>query len=203
MQLSDQNQKPKKYWLGMRLTQEVLANLLLEWHGGASSGLYAVGSCMLSDARKGIRYNPEKHRGHYDGVFAFNMAVEELKQCRLERKAAGSYAEMKKLANLINCLEAYRPLLSVRIGWERLENPNCRRRDRRIIYRHIASGLRVVWNRHYARWAICSVPVGSVPISPDHVYLLPLSAMNVVDKMFLSKEKKVFDNGQSLDIVPA
>jgi hypothetical protein len=43
-------------------TQKKLALALLQWHGGQSSPLYAVGSCMLSDSDKGRAY----HRGHTD-----------------------------------------------------------------------------------------------------------------------------------------
>jgi len=46
--------------------QEKLALTLLEWHGGGSSALYAVGSCMLSDANNAREYDPANHRGHAD-----------------------------------------------------------------------------------------------------------------------------------------
>lgn len=40
--------------------QHIFALGLLDFHGGQSSGLYAVGSCMLSDCQKGVLYCPER-----------------------------------------------------------------------------------------------------------------------------------------------
>jgi hypothetical protein len=47
--------------------QKGLALSLLDWHGGQSSAVYAVGSCMLSDSNGGKTYDPANHRGHADG----------------------------------------------------------------------------------------------------------------------------------------
>ena len=44
--------------------QKVLALSLLDWHGGQTSALYAVGSCMLSDSNNAREYDPANHRGH-------------------------------------------------------------------------------------------------------------------------------------------
>lgn len=59
--------------------QAELAERLLEWHGGQSSGLYAVGSCMLAEAERGRVYRPENHHGHADGVQAYAMAIADLR----------------------------------------------------------------------------------------------------------------------------
>lgn len=49
----------------MILEQQIkFALKLLEWHGGQYSAVYAVGSCMLSDAQRGVAYTPANHRGH-------------------------------------------------------------------------------------------------------------------------------------------
>ena len=40
----------------MKMTQKQLALKLLQWHDGQNSALYAVGSCMLSDAEKKKSY---------------------------------------------------------------------------------------------------------------------------------------------------
>jgi hypothetical protein len=50
------------------LAQRNLSLRLLEWHGGQSSALYAVGSCMLSDSDKGRAYEPVNHQGHAQHV---------------------------------------------------------------------------------------------------------------------------------------
>jgi hypothetical protein len=63
-------------------SQKKLALSLLDWHGGQGSSLYAVGSCMLSDADKGVKYVPTNHRGHADdgeSAGALQMAIVELK----------------------------------------------------------------------------------------------------------------------------
>jgi hypothetical protein len=67
--------------------QKTLALHLLEWHGGQSSALYAVGSCMLSDADKGKCYAPANHRGHAedqekDTCGALQSAITELRQMK-------------------------------------------------------------------------------------------------------------------------
>lgn len=64
--------------------QQRLALHLLEWHGGMSSGLYAVGSCMLSDSFSGRRYNPLNHKGHAE--FALDAAIAELRNLRRDAK---------------------------------------------------------------------------------------------------------------------
>jgi hypothetical protein len=56
--------------------QKQLALHLLDWHGGQGSSLYAVGSCMLSAADKGEKYNPENYGGHLN---ALPLAIRELK----------------------------------------------------------------------------------------------------------------------------
>jgi hypothetical protein len=66
-------------------TQKKLALALLEWHGGQSSPLYAVGSCMLSDSDKGRLYDPKNHRGHEDTEDesgCLRMAIRELENMR-------------------------------------------------------------------------------------------------------------------------
>ncbi len=65
--------------------QEKLALTLLEWHGGGSSALYAVGSCMLADANNATEYDPSNHRGHADSdeeTGAVRRAVFELRGLR-------------------------------------------------------------------------------------------------------------------------
>ena len=66
--------------------QKSLALSLLEWHGGQGSSLYAVGSCMLSTAERGEKYNPVNIRGHLD---ALPLAIRELKGM----KAGARYPE--------------------------------------------------------------------------------------------------------------
>jgi hypothetical protein len=70
--------------------QKKLALALLEWHGGMSSGLYAVGSCMLSDSEKGVAYSVDRHHGH---VAAIHRAVSELRG-------------LKAQANFPDCVKA-------------------------------------------------------------------------------------------------
>jgi len=65
--------------------QKSLALSLLDWHGGQSSALYAVGSCMLSDAEYATEYRPERHRGHADTETesgALSRAILELRNLR-------------------------------------------------------------------------------------------------------------------------
>jgi hypothetical protein len=62
--------------------QKRLALSLLDWHGGQSSALYAVGSCMLSDSDCATLYRPANHRGHADSetkTGAVRRAVYELR----------------------------------------------------------------------------------------------------------------------------
>lgn len=63
--------------------QKKLALALLDWHGGQGSGLYAVGSCMLSDSYKGRTYDPANHHGHPE---ALRRAVSELRDWRKDAK---------------------------------------------------------------------------------------------------------------------
>lgn len=70
--------------------QKQFALSLLEYHGGQSSGLYAVGSCMLSDSEKGRKYSPSNHRGH---DLAVKWAMNEL-------------LTMKKSANFPECVSS-------------------------------------------------------------------------------------------------
>jgi hypothetical protein len=67
------------------LSQKKLALALLDWHGGQSSPLYAVGSCMLSDSDKGRLYDPANHRGHADTEDesgCLSMAILELRKMK-------------------------------------------------------------------------------------------------------------------------
>lgn len=68
--------------------QKQLALKLLEWHGGQSSGLYAVGSCMLSDSDRGRKYETKNHNGHDKAII---WALSELR-------------DMKKTANFPECV---------------------------------------------------------------------------------------------------
>lgn len=85
--------------------QSKLALELLGYHGSQSSALYAVGSCMLSDANKGISYHPSNHRGHADTdeeQGCASMAVRELRKL----KSGANYPDavtpaMEKRANRI------------------------------------------------------------------------------------------------------
>lgn len=68
-------------------SQLKFALALMDFHGGQSSGLYAVGSCMLSDAQKGRRYAPGNHQGHSDnedGQGALSRAIRELQRFRAD-----------------------------------------------------------------------------------------------------------------------
>lgn len=66
--------------------QKKLSLALLEWHGGMSSGLYAVGSCMFEDSEKGVPYSVARHHGH-EG--ALGRAIAELR----EMKARANFPE--------------------------------------------------------------------------------------------------------------
>jgi len=63
--------------------QKKLALALLDWHGGQSSGLYAVGSCMLSDAEKGQLYSTLLHQGHGSALL---RAIRELRDLKRDAK---------------------------------------------------------------------------------------------------------------------
>jgi hypothetical protein len=82
-------------------TQKKLALALIDWHGGMSSGLYAVGSCMLSDSEKGIRYSTDNHPGHLD---ALKRAISELRT--LKEKANYPEAVTAKDERECNALAA-------------------------------------------------------------------------------------------------
>jgi hypothetical protein len=65
--------------------QKRLALALMDWHGGQASGLYAVGSCMLSGSYKGRRYVPTEILGHADNAEetgAVTRAISELRNLR-------------------------------------------------------------------------------------------------------------------------
>lgn len=76
--------------------QKKLALSLLDWHGGQSSALYAVGSCMLSDSDKLRAYNPANYRGH---------AGDDETQGALER-AIVELRTLKAKANYPECVSA-------------------------------------------------------------------------------------------------
>lgn len=76
--------------------QKTLSLRLLEWHGGQGSALYAVGSCMLFDSEKGIRYTPANHRGH--------APDEKTDNCGALRSAIISLQKMKERANYPECV---------------------------------------------------------------------------------------------------
>lgn len=59
--------------------QRELANDLMSWHGGQSSGVYAVGSCMSSDTDRGLRYSTTRHYGHVEAV---RLAIAELQNLK-------------------------------------------------------------------------------------------------------------------------
>lgn len=63
--------------------QKKLALALLDFHGGQGSALYAVGSCMLSDAERGRGYIPSNHQGH---VEAIRRASSELRNMKRDAK---------------------------------------------------------------------------------------------------------------------
>ena len=64
------------------MNQRELALALLGWHGGQGSGLYAVGSCMLSASNKGCVYEPLDYYGHGDGSMAYLRAIKDLRGLR-------------------------------------------------------------------------------------------------------------------------
>lgn len=91
--------------------QRNFALRLMGWHGGQSSALYAVGSCMLADAERGEIYDPLNHRGHHPAnsehdLGALSRAVAELsRDSRDEEYRSSQRAELarlsKRLASLI------------------------------------------------------------------------------------------------------
>jgi len=92
--------------------QKALALSLLDWHGGQSSALYAVGSCMLADANNATEYDPANHRGHADSeeeTGAVRRAVFELRGLRKnanypEAVTAKGEAECNALADKLTGL---------------------------------------------------------------------------------------------------
>jgi len=70
----------------------------LEFHGGQFSPLYAVGSCMLSDSEKGIKYRPSNHHGHSES--------EEFDTCGAVKSAIFELRALKKNANFPECVKA-------------------------------------------------------------------------------------------------
>ena len=75
--------------------QKQFALSLLEFHGGQNSGLYAVGSCMLSDGERGVKYNPANHRGH----------AENAETCGALKNAIFELRGLKKYANFPECVK--------------------------------------------------------------------------------------------------
>ena len=63
-------------------SQLALSLALHDWHGGQSSAIYAVASCMLADSHRGWRYDPEKHRGHAGPSGALARTISELRNLR-------------------------------------------------------------------------------------------------------------------------
>jgi hypothetical protein len=85
--------------------QKRLALSLLDWHGGQSSGLYAVGSCMLSDSNSGRQYDPANHRGHADddkSTGAVTRAIFELRRLKQDANFPEAVtSEMERAANAL------------------------------------------------------------------------------------------------------
>lgn len=78
--------------------QKTFALKLLEFHGGQCSGLYAVGSCMLSDSERGVKYEPKNHRGHAES--------EEMDTCGAVKNAIFELRGLRKYANFPECVKA-------------------------------------------------------------------------------------------------
>jgi len=78
------------------IEQKEFALKLMDWHGGMSSGVYAVSSCMYSDATQGKVYEPKNHYGH---EIAFNSAISELTQLKQRAK----YPEAVTLNDVREC----------------------------------------------------------------------------------------------------
>lgn len=84
--------------------QKSLAIHLLEWHGGQGSGLYAVGSCMLSDVERGFDYDPKDNKGHAGESGAVARALRELRNLKQDAAFPASVtprdeAECNRLAD--------------------------------------------------------------------------------------------------------
>lgn len=86
--------------------QKLFALQLLDFHSGQFSPLYAVGSCMLSDSEKGVKYRPSNHRGHScneEFCGAVKNAIFELRRLRKNARfpecvKAGDEKKAEKLA---------------------------------------------------------------------------------------------------------
>lgn len=76
--------------------QKQFALSLLNFHGGQNSGLYAVGSCMLSDSERGVKYNPANHCGH----------AENAETCGAVKNAIFDLRGLRKLANFPECVKS-------------------------------------------------------------------------------------------------
>lgn len=73
------NKKETFTYYGEMEYQKKLSLSLLEWHGGQGSSLYAVGSCMLSDSERGMKYEPKNHHGHPEAI---KRAILELRNVK-------------------------------------------------------------------------------------------------------------------------
>ena len=60
--------------------QRVLVDALFIWHGGQTSGVYAVASCMYSDLDRGQIYHPRNHHKHV--TWALPNAIRELRNLK-------------------------------------------------------------------------------------------------------------------------
>jgi hypothetical protein len=85
--------------------QKRFALKLLDWHGGMHSGIYAVASCMLSDAEQGRKYETKNHRGHAE---AYVRALREL----LFLKEKANFPESVTAKDSAECKELARKLAS-------------------------------------------------------------------------------------------
>lgn len=95
-------------------SQTKLALALLDWHGGQNTGLYAVGSCMLSDCYKNRTYDPKNHRGHApsekdDNCGALRSAIISLQKLKERAKypEAVTAQDEKECNALAKKLRAY------------------------------------------------------------------------------------------------
>lgn len=90
-------------------SQLALSLALHEWHGGQSSAVYAVASCMLFDSQRGWRYDPEWHRGHAGPCGSLQGAISELRNLRahVNFPEAVTAKDEKECAALASKLETY------------------------------------------------------------------------------------------------
>jgi hypothetical protein len=77
------------------MNQKDLALKLLDYHGGQSSALYAIGSCMLSDAERGKVYTPSNHHGHANAI---QGAIDELRPFGPDQEALALVGHLKTIA---------------------------------------------------------------------------------------------------------